>query len=130
MSATWLVRPPYPNWRDYSLSLKSYVDEILNKEENKIEKRFCDWLSDNLPELTKDRYKRTENRIVAINLFKTFKANPTLWQTIQYIKLVKVTEKMDFKEFICEWKSKLTDNLKSKFEMVEEILFRGQICPR
>jgi hypothetical protein len=129
MSTTWLVRPPYQNWRDYAHSLKSYVDEILSKGENRIKKPLSEWLNDNLPELTKDRYKRTENRIVAIHLFNLFKDNPILWQTIQHIKMVKVTEKMDLKEFICLWKSTLPGNLKSKFEPIEEILVGGKLCP-
>lgn len=130
MSTTWLAKPPYQNWRDYAHSLRSYVEGILNKEENKIEKQFSEWLSDRLPELTKDRYKRTENRIVAIHLFKVFKDDPLMWRTIQYIKLVQMTEAMDLKEFICQWKNTLIDDLKLNFEQIEGILFGKVICRR
>ena len=66
MSQTWQTEPPYPNWKDYSSSLKDYVNEIMGRTEYVISTPFNEWLEENLNELYKDRYKRTENAIIAL----------------------------------------------------------------
>lgn len=112
MSQTWRINPPYPNWMDYSKSLADYIAEIIEKSENKISKPFKNWLTENLDELYKNRYKRTENRIVALQLFQLFKHRPELWKTIQYLKFIKVTNEMTFDNFINAWTELVPDKLK------------------
>ena len=53
MSITWQTNPPYPNWKDYSGSLKEYITNKLSEPENKITKPFNEWLIDNIPVLYK-----------------------------------------------------------------------------
>jgi len=121
MSITWQTNPPYTNWTEYAKVLSSYVNDI-NKPENKIDRPFDNWLSNNIEELFKDRFKRTENRIVALQLFPIFKNNHELWKTIQYLKHVKVTDKMTLKSFMDEWKIQVPDNLKDLFNSIEQTL--------
>jgi hypothetical protein len=111
MSQTWQTNPPYTNWKDYSMSLGDYLKEIIEKPENKISKPFKIWLTENLGELFKDRYKRAENRIIALQLFPLFKHRPEFWKTIQYLKLIKVTDKMTFENFLDAWTKLVPDNL-------------------
>ena len=118
MSQTWLTNPPYTNWKDYSTSLADYVRDILEKPENIISKPFKIWLAENLDELFKDRYKRTENRIVALQLFPLFKNRPEFWMTIQYLKFIEVTDEMTFDNFIGAWTELVPDKLK---ELLNEI---------
>ncbi|MCJ8498147.1 M64 family metallopeptidase [Chryseobacterium salipaludis] len=118
MSQTWLTNPPYANWKDYSMSLANYITDIIGKPENKISKPFKIWLTENLDELFIDRYKRTENRIVALQLFPLFKKRPEFWTTIQYLKFIKVTNEMSFDNFIDAWTKLVPDKLK---ELVTEI---------
>src|SRR5690606_827916 len=96
----------------YSKSLVDYVEDIIEKPENKISKPFKNWLTENLGELYKNRYKRTENRIAALQLFQLFKYRPELWTTIQYLKFIKVTNEMTFDNFIDVWTESAPDKLK------------------
>jgi len=118
MSQTWLTNPPYPNWKDYSTALTDCVREIIEKPENKISKSFKNWLSENLDALFKDRYKREENRIIALQLFPLFKNRPEFWTTIQYLKFIKVIDEMTFDNFIDAWTELVPENLK---ELLTEI---------
>ena len=112
MSTMWKTNAPYPNWKDYSDSLRQYVQSILDKPENAISTDFISWLSENLGSLSEDRYKRDENRIVAIRLLPLFKANPRLWSAIQYLKSIPVTAEMTFEKFIDCWIQLCPENLK------------------
>jgi len=112
MSQTWLTNPPYPYWTDYSTSLADYVRNIIEKPENRISKPFKNWLFENLDGLFKDRYKREENRIVALQLFRLFKNRPEFWTTIQYLKSIIITNEMTFDNFIDTWTELVPDKSK------------------
>jgi len=112
MSRTWQTNPPYTNWKGYSSSLAQCVTDIIEKPENKISKPFKYWLTENLDLLYKDRYKRKENRIVALRLFPIFKNRPEFWITIQFLKFLKVTDDMTFDNFMDAWMELVPDKLK------------------
>lgn len=116
MSITWLTNPPYAHWTGYSASLKTYVDEMTTKPENIIAKPFNEWFADNLSELYKDRYKRAENLIIAVQLLPFFSATPGLWKTIQFIKKIVITDDMTFELYLSEWKKLIPANLHSSFD--------------
>jgi hypothetical protein len=117
MSITWQTDPPYPNWKDYSVSLKEYVDEIVSRPENNISTPFSTWLTNNLPELFNNRYKRTENTIIAIHLLPIFTRIPDLWKTIHFIKNIVITDNMNMEEYLLEWKKFIPYNLYSNFDI-------------
>ena len=127
MSITWQTNPPYQNWKVYSKSLKNYVTDIIIKPENKLTKPFADWLSENLSTLSRDRYRRTENRIVAVNLLPIFMATPDLWRTIQFIGQINITDKITFEHYLDEWKRKIPENLLSHFDNIIALLIGNQI---
>jgi len=127
MSQTWLTNPPYQNWRDYSTELADYVKEIFERPENKISIPFKTWLTENLDALFKDRYKRTENRIVALQLFEIFKNNPKIWMTIQYLKFIKVAEGMTFENFINAWTKLVPDDLKELLNEIKIAMSYGKV---
>lgn len=116
MSKTWLTNPPYQDWKDYSTSLTDYVQDII--AENIIYKPFKTWLTENIDELLKDRYRRTECRIVALQLFPLFKNRPEFWATIHYLKFIKVTDEMTFDNFIDAWAELVPNKMK---ELLTEI---------
>lgn len=126
MSQTWQTNPPYPHWKNYSSSLTEYVTDIIRKPENKISKTFKSWLTENLELLFKDRYKRTENRIVALQLFPLFKQKPKVWTTIQYLKFIKVTDDMTFDNFLEAWTELVPDNLKELLNEIKTTLNDGK----
>ena len=122
MSNTWQTNPPYPNWEEYSASLKTYVNEILDKPENTLTKPFELWLSEYLPTLSIDRYKRTENRIVAKHLLPLFTAIPDLWKAILYLNPIQVTTDMTFEIYLSQWKKNIPACLYSHFDTMITLL--------
>tara|TARA_B100000787_G_scaffold72483_1_gene53327 strand:+ start:991 stop:1755 length:765 start_codon:yes stop_codon:yes gene_type:complete len=118
MSDTWKTNPPYFHWSEYSKSLKEYADEIINKEENLIEIPFNNWLSQNLSQLYKDRYKRKENRIIAIKLYEIFNEYPDCWMTIQYLKKIEVDNNMELIDFLTHWKESVPNDLKTFIDKI------------
>ena len=122
MSQTWQINPPYPNWGAYAPSLADYVKKIIGDPDNKPSKPFKSWLTDNLELLFKDRYKRKDNRIVALQLFPLFKHRPEIWKTIQYMKFINVVEDMTLDDFIDAWFELVPDKLKEHIIEIKTIL--------
>ncbi|RZK21386.1 MAG: hypothetical protein EOO43_10640 [Flavobacterium sp.] len=124
MSQTWQTNPPYTNWKDYSISLADYFKAIIEKPENIISKQFKVWLTENLELFYRDRYRRTENRIVALKLFPLFKHRPEFWTTIQYLKFIKVTASMNFDDFIEAWTELVPNKLRELlFEIKATLIY-------
>lgn len=121
MSDAWATDPPYSNWKEYSTHLNSYSENYLNSEERKINIPFNEWRNQNLETLYNNRYDREKNNIIAMKLYPLFIETPELWKTIQYLKEIDVTEKMDLANFLEEWKLKLPEDLHEKFIKVQDL---------
>lgn len=122
MSITWHTNPPYQNWASYANSLSIYSNDIINKPENTLTKPLSVWLSENLQLLFLDRYKRTENRIVAVNLLPLFNATPELWKTIQFLNPIQVTMDMTFETYLAKWRNNVPTHLHSNFDKLMTLL--------
>jgi hypothetical protein len=122
MSITWQTNPPYSNWRNYSISLKNYANEIISRPENRITKPFNMWLLDNLPALYNDRYRRTENQIIAVHLLPIFTRTPELWKIIHYIKKIDNFDNMTLEQYLFEWKKFIPPTLYSSFDTMINLL--------
>lgn len=103
MAQTWKKIPPYPNWGGYSKTLDEYADEIINRETNKIEIPLSNWVEANIIQLSKDRYDREKNCLIATNIANIFFNDPSFWNSISYINKIKISEDMVFSGFIEEW---------------------------
>jgi hypothetical protein len=75
MSQTWQINPPYSNWCDYAICLEKYPEN--QRPIRKDTKPFADWLEENIEELSKKRYMRDENAIIAWRLFSLFMSQST-----------------------------------------------------
>lgn len=86
MSEVWEVTPPYANWSEYSVSLREYSDELINRDAHQLDKNtnFSKWFSLDLPNLEKDQYLRESNAIIAIELLPLFEEHPILWNSMTY----------------------------------------------
>ena len=103
MAQTWTIKPPYSNWKEYAKSLNEYANEILFRESNRIEIPLSSWINDNIEQLSRDRYQREKNCLVATHISDVFFENPNLWNTICYINKINVVEDMFFEEFLDQW---------------------------
>ena len=125
MSFTWRTNPPYTNWANYSVSINNYVHEILSDPKHKLEIPFCEWLNNILLELYSDRCKRTENKIIAMRLLTFFTRTPELWETIQYLRKIIVTDEMTLTQYLLEWKNVIPSTLQSEFDNIINIFINN-----
>lgn len=122
MAQIWINNPPYPNWKDYATSLDEYSNEIINRSSNNIKLPLKNWICNNLEELSKNRYIREKNCLVAVNISDLFFNNPQLWDTIPLIGNVEITESMDFEEFINKWSDLIPDSNKKSWNQLKKRL--------
>jgi len=115
MAHVWQTKPPYDNWREYSESLDEYAEEVLNRKSNNIDIPLSTWIVENLENLSKDRYQREKNCLVATNLFDLFQKTPTLWNTVTCINKIEINEQMNFQEFLDAWENLITDDGKESW---------------
>jgi len=125
MSITWQLNPPYPSWRDYHVALNDYASDIISRPENKITETLNEWITNNLLDLFKDRYKRKENTIIAVNLLPLFVATPDLWNSIQFLQNITVTDDMTFEQYILEWKRLIPQVISDDFDSLVNLLLNN-----
>lgn len=122
MAATWKYAPPYENWVSYAVSLEEYFNEILNRETNNLDYSLSSWLIENIDLLSKDRYLRDKNCLVAKNISDIFFEDPTLWNSITYINRVKIHKEMSFTEFMNSWRMIIPETNRVSWERLKERL--------
>jgi hypothetical protein len=125
MSITWNTSPPYENWISYSKQLEIYVNDILIEEKSNIDKSLSSWIIENFEMLSNNRYLRNENRIIAKQLFPIFKENPLLWQTVQFLKSIDISDDTDMKRFFNDWERVLPKHLIDMFGKVKSVFLEN-----
>jgi hypothetical protein len=87
LARTWLVEPPYPNWRDYSASLADYEAEHVSDPARSLRpgEEFSSWLVDRLPLLEIDPGRRDDNTIVAKELLPIFEKDRAAWRAVRFL---------------------------------------------
>ncbi len=121
MSKTWRIKPPYPNWSDYSSKLADYANEMISNK-LKINYSFYKWLQTNIDNLYADRYLRKFNFLIAINILDIFENKPDLWRIIAYYKKVQTSDQMNLEQFLGEWKRIIPNDLTETFNILEKKL--------
>lgn len=108
MAITWQSNPPYSNWASYSSELASYADEFVNRNEHQLPTgvSLADWYRTNESTLRGDRYQRTLNGIVAVQLLPFLQSSPVYWQSIQYMP----NTDEQFSDFISAWYATCPDD--------------------
>lgn len=122
MGQTWKTRPPNPNWSNYSISLEQYANELINRKSNRIEIPLASWLNKNIEELSKNRYLREKNCLIAVNISDIFFGDPSLWNTIPYIGNIEITETMNFEEFIDKWSFFIPESNKKSYNKLLKLI--------
>jgi hypothetical protein len=84
MSETWKTNPPYPNWKDYSVSLREYLDNLQKNDRLPKGKTLAQWYSENADILRKNSIDRPRNNVVAAELWEMLDAQPEHWEVVTY----------------------------------------------
>lgn len=112
MSETWKVRPPYPNWKDYSPALATYADERLRPARLPPGKRLADWYRENEALLRQDSCLRDKNTVVAAALLPLFEKRPESWQAIAWLNDGKSHGTRTFADYLGDWYARVPEKIR------------------
>jgi hypothetical protein len=127
MAQIWSKEPPFSNWKSYSTHLEEYAVNILTREANNIDYPLSIWLEENIEQLSKDRYQREKNCLVAANVSDIFFNDPTLWNSIAYIRKVLISKNMTFTNFMLQWGQLLPESNRQSWSLLKERLLDHNI---
>ena len=111
MAMTWKTAPPYPNWRDYSDSLRSYADDVAAKYSLPDGESFGQWFRDSQDRLRTKPTQRELNGVVAMRLLPVFEKNPEAWQTLRYLNIGRGSEEQSFGDYLEAWRENTPNGL-------------------
>jgi len=103
MAERWPTHPPYPRWANYAVSLMSYAQDRLSRQEVQLPAGVTlqTWLSSHEEELRKDSHQRDMNSLVAYVLLPIFENEPTGWNAVSAFPSSSVV----LSDYLSEWYS-------------------------
>ena len=105
MAKGWAVNPPFPSWRDYSSSLAQYEAEHVSDPMRSLPPgaKFTDWLTDRLPLLEADPYRRDDNTIIAKEFLLVFETDPAAWRAVRRLHYAQGSSEAPLAGFMTDW---------------------------
>ncbi|MCB1025580.1 MAG: hypothetical protein KDB79_14380 [Acidobacteria bacterium] len=105
MADTWSVTPPYENWRSYSGSLRTYIDEQYAEEHRKLPPgtSFKKWFKANEPGMRADPYLRDKDELAANQLLAYFENYAGSWDAVTYLNRSNANSSQSFKSYLENW---------------------------
>ncbi len=102
MSETWKTKPPYPNWRDYSSSLKDYAAKRIADAPLPDGQTLADWYEHNAKDLHGTAL-REKNRVIAGALLPLFEKEPNRWEAVAWLNTGKTYKNQTFEQYLADW---------------------------
>ncbi len=112
MSETWKVRPPYPNWKDYSPALANYADERMRTAPLPPGKTLAQWYSENESQLRQEPCLRDKNTVVAVALLPLFEKQPESWEAITWLNDGAPHGTRTFARYLGDWCAHVPEKLR------------------
>ncbi len=103
MAITWKTDPPYPNWKDYSKSLESYVSDVENNHNSIGSEDFLTWFNQFEPELRSNPTRREDNGRIALELLPLFESYPAGWQSLPHLNTGPGEKEQTFYLYMKNW---------------------------
>jgi hypothetical protein len=103
MSETWKVRPPYPNWREYSPDLAKYADRRIRSAQLPPSKTLAQWYRENEAMLQQEPCLRDKNTVVAVALLPLFEKQPESWEAITWLNDGTSHSTRTFARYLGDW---------------------------
>lgn len=119
MADEWKTNPPYANWKSYSTSLTSYVNDRVKKYQGRKE-TLVDFYRTRLSELEKTGTNRDLNGYIAVKLLPLFEETPAGWQSLRYINLGPIEENTSFKAYLKGWYGRVPERHKAFVRRIAE----------
>jgi hypothetical protein len=124
MATSWLVRPPYPEWRDYSRWLESHAAERIADPVHCLppDLTFGAWFAKERPRLEAEGCNREMNTIAAKELLPIFETNPTRWLAIRYFYKWERSPTVSLPKFLGGWIDTCSPNSRPAVESISASL--------
>jgi hypothetical protein len=103
MAEVWKTNPPYPNWRSFAPSLRSYAADRLKKAPLPEGTTLAAWYRKHAEHLRREPCDRPKNQVVAGVLLAMFEASPDRWQAVQYLNAGARPEPRSFEAYLADW---------------------------
>jgi hypothetical protein len=128
MAKRWAINPPYPIWREYSASLAAYEAEHVSHPMRSLPlgATFSDWLSDRLPLLEADPYRRDDNTIIAKELLRVFETEHAVWRAVRYLHAAPLSAEASLARFMNDWVRICPAECRRGVESVAELIDSGE----
>ena len=126
MARTWRENPPYEDMRDYSHSLRGYVDDRVNSVSNElldlVEMGLADFFAKNHARLLSNPYDRELNTAIAALLLPLIEGNPGQWGSVQYLDAAeRATKSGSFGVFLEKWHGAVPLRFRSFIRRIAEL---------
>ncbi len=104
MAETWQTSPPYPNWRDYSVSLRDYAADLETKYALPEDHALDAFVAEHLDHLRANPTDRAKNGSIAVALLPLFEAEPaTAWAAVRHLNAGRGKEGLPFDQHLGNW---------------------------
>lgn len=105
MAKTWQKRPPYPHWKSYGKSLRSYADDIIKGREKISDKKLASFYEKHREDMEKSSSNRALNGAMAIVLLGEFERDPSRWESVRWLNAIPAEKKMSFHDYLLKWRN-------------------------
>lgn len=103
MSKAWERTPPFPGWKTYASSLKTYAVKRIDGFKLPAQTTLVTWYQKNETLLRQNPHLREKNGAIATALLPLFEKHPQHWQAISYLNTKKSTRTQSFKNYLQTW---------------------------
>ena len=112
MAESWQDDPPYANWADYRLSLKSYADDVIESREKVSREDLPAFYQKHKARLAEKDTDRELAGTVAVTLLPWFEEQPARWEAIRWLNADPEPDSRSFEEFLREWRRAVPERQK------------------
>jgi hypothetical protein len=110
MARAWKDNPPYPNWRDYRDSLRSYADEVIASRQlvaTLHRDGLAAFYQARQQELPLDPTDRETNGAIAAILLPLFERDPASWEALRFMR--STPPAADFPSHLDQWHDRVPE---------------------
>lgn len=128
MAREWKMDPPYPNWKDYSDALRTYVDEIEVKRGGIYEiyeKGLGVFYRTHQERLRQECCDRELNGAMAVVLLRLFEEQPQNWEAVRWLNSSELQAGQTFQQHLRRWESAVPERHKSFVRKVASLYGAG-----
>ena len=103
MAETWLTRPPYPNWKDYSPALLKYRDDRMEEAQLPEGVSLGVVIREEEQSLRNDPHQRPLNLKIAAAVLPLFEEAPEHWAAVGYLNVVRGDASRPLIQYLRDW---------------------------